>query len=357
MHDVLGALRTAPNIELQIVATGMHLSRSRGRSVVAIAQDGFDVDAVVPWPDTDDAPHEVARATGRATAGLADAFARLRSDIVLVAGDRVEAFAAASAAYISGLIVAHVHGGDRAAGLVDDALRHAISKPAHVHFAATRSSARRLIRMGEDPWRVHHVGAPGVERLPDIAATVPRPSVRAAMIVLHPEAPDSAEECRRMKRVIRAVKSVVFDRITLIYPNNDPGSQGIVRAIAEIEVDERFIVMKNCPRGQFLAALRDAAVLVGNSSSGIIEAGSFGTPVIDIGARQQGREHGRNVWHVPHSLNAMVQQLKSIWNDGTPRRFKPDNPYYRAGTSGQIAQILQDLDLMSPVIRRKLIAY
>ena len=142
----------------------MHLDRSRGYSLDAIRRAGWDVDRVVPWnPKRSITASGTARATGDAISGLARAFDELGSDVVLVVGDRVEAFAAAAAGHIGGRVVAHVHGGDRAAGQVDDSLRHAITKLAHVHFPATPASAERILRLGEDRWRIHRVGAPGID--------------------------------------------------------------------------------------------------------------------------------------------------------------------------------------------------
>src|SRR5690348_568240 len=171
MRSTLRAIADHPTLQLQLVATGMHLSRSRGRSLDEIRKDGWKVDAVVPWPEQRSSQTETARATGAALSGLAMGFAELNSDVVLVVGDRVEAFAAAAAAHIGGQLVAHVHGGDRALGLVDDSLRHTITKLAHIHFPATRQSARRIIRLGEDQWRVFQVGSPGLDVIRSTAAS------------------------------------------------------------------------------------------------------------------------------------------------------------------------------------------
>ena len=159
MVTTLRAVRAAADLTLQVVATGMHLSEAHGRTLDVLRRDGRAVDRVVDWPAGDG----VAAATGRAMAGLASALADLRPDVVLIVGDRVEAFAAASAAHLMGIVVAHVHGGDRAMGQADDALRHAVTKLAHVHFPATPQSARRIEKLGEQPWRIRQVGAPGID--------------------------------------------------------------------------------------------------------------------------------------------------------------------------------------------------
>ncbi|MEL7238769.1 MAG: UDP-N-acetylglucosamine 2-epimerase, partial [Planctomycetota bacterium] len=165
MQTTLRALETHAAVELQLVATGMHLSAKHGRTIDDIASAGFAIDAAVPWRD-------VTRneATGQAIADLSRTFAKLSPNIVLVVGDRVEAFAAATAAHLGDIPLAHVHGGDRATGQADDSLRHAITKLAHVHLPATPTSRDRLLKLGEDDWRVHLVGAPGIDGIEEQAA-------------------------------------------------------------------------------------------------------------------------------------------------------------------------------------------
>src|SRR5688572_7414101 len=213
MRRTLRAIRSHPKLRLQLIVTGMHLHVAHGRSVDVIRREGWEIDAVVPWKVPDDAPSAVAKQTGAAMSRIASALDSLKSDIVLVVGDRVEAFAAAAAAHVSQRVVAHVHGGDRAAGQVDDSLRHAITKLAHVHFPATRASAARLLRLGENRWRVHRVGSPGVDGIVDDAA--PREIVRErfprltprrfALIVLHPVTASSDAEERRADELLSGV--------------------------------------------------------------------------------------------------------------------------------------------------------
>src|SRR5207237_5958119 len=161
------AIQAHAGLSLQLICTGMHLDPRHGRSIDAVRAEGWTVDAEVPWGEEGDVrgPAENAAATGRAMAALARVYEEVGTDVVLVVGDRVEAFAAAAAAHISGRVVAHVHGGDRALGQVDDSLRHAISKLAHLHFPATRRSARRIAQLGEQTWPIHQVGSPAFARI------------------------------------------------------------------------------------------------------------------------------------------------------------------------------------------------
>jgi UDP-N-acetylglucosamine 2-epimerase (non-hydrolysing)/GDP/UDP-N,N'-diacetylbacillosamine 2-epimerase (hydrolysing) len=352
MQTTLSAIRDHPSLILQIIATGMHLSAAHGRSVNTIRRAGWKVDATVAWPTSDEEQNAVQ--TGRAMAGIAAALGRLETDIVLVVGDRVEAFAAAAAGHIGGHIVAHVHGGDRALGQVDDSLRHAITKLAHIHFPATKQSAHRIKKLGEDPWRIHLVGSPGIGGIADQAEKAHTNLGRFALVLLHPTDTDEAVEQKRAKLVLTCVRQIGFDNVVIIYPNNDPGSAGIIRCW-EKEVKNE-IVFRDTQRPRFLALLCDAAVLIGNSSSGIIEAASFRTPVVDIGPRQQGRQRSANVVNVPFAKSKIAGELRRIWNQGKPIRSKVKNIYGSNGAGGRIAEALAMTHIDSTQ-RRKLIAY
>lgn len=364
MRSTLRGITRQPSLRLQLIVTGMHLDRAHGRSVDAIRREGWRIDASVPWLQGATSSG-AARSTGRAMAGLADAFERLGSDVVLVVGDRVEAFAAAAAAHVGGRAVAHIHGGDRALGQVDDSLRHAITKLAHIHFPATAASARRIGRLGEDRWRIHAVGAPGIDGMTrqaaspqDVASVFPGLQPRQyALLVHHPATPDESAEQRAAATVLRATLAVGFDRLVVVAPNNDPGSGGILRRWDSIPADHpRVAFRRDLPRSVFLGLLRDAAVLVGNSSSGIIEAASFGTPAVDVGPRQAGRERSGNVIHVPLSASEIRHALAAIWRKGRPVRFGGRNVYGGEGAGERIAEVLARLSVDDRLLR-KLIAY
>jgi UDP-hydrolysing UDP-N-acetyl-D-glucosamine 2-epimerase len=286
---------------------------------------------------------------------LSQAFDRLASDIVLVVGDRVEAFAAATAGHISGRAVAHIHGGDRALGQVDDSLRHAITKLAHIHFPATRESERRIRRLGEDPWRIHRAGSPGIDQIARQAESSGLPPHRFALLVLHPVDADDSVEAARARIVLKSVQSVAFERLVIVHPNNDPGSTGIARCWDEKAAGNRCNVYRNLGRPRFLGLMKDAAVLIGNSSSGIIEAASFGTPVVNIGPRQLGRERSRNVIDVDYRYGEIRRALLKTWNNGRPRRFSGKN-VYSGGAARLIPRVLAEIALDNRLLR-KLITY
>jgi GDP/UDP-N,N'-diacetylbacillosamine 2-epimerase (hydrolysing) len=363
MQNTLRAIQSHPRLSLQLIVTGMHLDPARGQTIDEIRNDGWKIDATIPWKGAGNNLAELAQQTGEATAQLAKAYAKLNPDIALVVGDRVEAFAAATAAHLSGKFVAHIHGGDRALGQVDDALRHAITKLSHIHFPATKRSAERIAKLGEDRWRIHLVGSPGIDGITTDAFdwkahqafTLAERRRRYALIILHPTAPDDELEYRRAKMLIQSCMDAGFPEVIIVEPNNDPGSGGIVRAIGQSKYPP-VSSYQNLIREAFLGLLRDAAVLLGNSSSGIIEAASFGTPVIDVGPRQSGRERSANVLTVPFKHSAISSALKKVWNNGRPKRFPRRNLYGAGDTATKIAKILVSIPLNEKLLR-KLIAY
>jgi UDP-N-acetylglucosamine 2-epimerase len=211
--------------------------------------------------------------------------------------------------------------------------------------------------MGEEAWRVVVAGSPGVDLIRRSASTQEqaRPG-RFALLVYHPTDPDPALEHRRAEMLARAAGRVGFEQVVVVYPNNDPGAGGIIRCWQKLAADRRFVVRRDVRRPEFLALMRDAAVMVGNSSSGIIEAASFGTPVVDVGPRQAGRERSGNVTNVPFDAAKVRAALSDAWNNGRPRRSRARNVYGGDGAGRRIAAALARLAVNDRLLR-KLVAY
>jgi UDP-hydrolysing UDP-N-acetyl-D-glucosamine 2-epimerase len=360
MSTTLEAIRAHPRLRLRIVATGMHTVASRK----GIQSETPWADEVISWPPrASSSRFATASATARCMDRLVASFRTNLPDIVLVVGDRVEALAAASAAHLCGIPVAHVHGGDRALGQTDDSVRHAITKLSHIHFPATPASAARILKLGEEKWRVHHAGTPGTDGARDLAARVPQGSAvegwnagTFALVVLHPTRPSAADEEKDALRLVAWLRAGGLRRLVLIGPNTDPGSEGVLRAWKHCGGDPEVRFMPDVPRHLFLALMRDCAVMAGNSSAGIIESGTFGTGVIDVGPRQDGREHGPNVLRVPWNRGAFLRALRRI--RGRPRRplSASENPYAGERAGRRMASILANVRL-DDRLRQKLIAY
>ncbi len=300
LRSTMEAIDRRKSTQLQLVVTGIHLLKKFGLTNKEIVQDGWSIDVKVPMQRGDDSLEDQALGLSRGIAGMAKFFTASQSDIVLVLGDRIEAMAGALAAVTTGRALAHIHGGDVAPGDFDDAIRHAITKLAHIHFPATRSAAKRIISMGEDATQVHCVGAPGLDDLRLLKKRIrkPREKSNRALIVQHPTGRSAHQEFRVMQMILSAVSEAGLDR-TIIMPNTDRGHSGIQRAIQRHIKSSRtgqVIVHASLPRNEFLRALIQADMLVGNSSCGIIEAPFAGTPSINVGARQHGRERaGKSV--------------------------------------------------------------
>jgi len=361
LRPVMRAIQAHRKLELQLIATGIHLLRAHGRTVHEIRRDGWRIDATVPMQTGRDSRLDAAVGLGRGIAGIARALDRLGSRIVLVLGDRIEALAGALAGVTAGCFVAHIHGGDVAVGDVDDTLRHAITKLAHIHFAATRQAARRIARLGERPEHVYPVGAPGLDNLrqlapPDEAWIRKRlrldPTVGFAVVVQHPIGMPVEREYLAMQQTLRAVAQEGLAGV-IVYPCTDPGYSGIVRAIRDRPERGTWRVFRSLANEDFLRALMAARVIVGNSSSGIIESAAAGTPAVNIGPRQQGRQkcgpsvvdcdYGqRNVRTAIRRALGLRPRRRTVYGDG------------RAGE--RIARILAEKPLPAG-LRRKQLAF
>jgi UDP-hydrolysing UDP-N-acetyl-D-glucosamine 2-epimerase len=286
----------------------------------------------------------------------------LRPDWVVVLGDRIEAFAAASAASISGIAVAHIHGGDRAEGIADEAMRHAITKLAHLHLAATEQSAERIRRMGERPEHVLTVGSPAID---DLAAIAPMDDAAygalgrpRTVFLMHPVGrTDEQEEHAAATLLAGLVGSAA--PVLALHPNHDPGRAGILRALESAPRDG-LRVEKHLPRAAFIALLKRLAdeptgLLVGNSSAALIEAAAIRLPAIDIGRRQSGRERPSNIVHIDaetaEALAAALRAAQSL------DRRRVTHPYGDGHAGERIAAALSRIDPLSPSLLRKLCVY
>lgn len=353
LQSTLRAVARHPRLTLRVVVAGMHLIRRFGYTARQVERDGWPIAARVPMQRGDDSPQDQALGLSRGIAGIAPALERERADVVVVLGDRIEAMAGALAAVTTGRVLAHIHGGDVAPGDFDDSLRHAITKLAHLHLTATAAARRRVIGMGESPRRVHFVGAPGLDRLRELLReprAVPRRGGRA-LIVHHATGRSAAQERETMDAILRAVRDVGLER-TVILPNTDRGHTGI---LAAIEAHRRAVssveVHPSLDRDAFLRQLIAADVIVGNSSSGIIEAGLAGTPAVNVGERQAGREHGGSaVVDAAESYSAVRRALNQALTLGS--RARPSGVYGRAPVGPRIARLLAAVSV-DDAFRRK----
>ena len=361
MRRTLEAIAAADGLKLSIVATGMHLDERYGMTIREIEAAGLPVAARIPMGASGPATGAaMARDVSRMQAGLVDAFEQQRPDIVLLLGDRGEMLAGAIAALHLNIPVAHVHGGERS-GTIDESVRHAISKLSHFHFAATGQSRERLVRMGEVPERVFVTGAPGLDGIVQ-DASIPRADLLAELeldaarpvgiFVFHPVVQEAGEA--------GAIASTILDgllrkgiQVLALRPNSDAGSAAVCAALDQRRDHADVRVITHMPRPTFLSWMAAADFMIGNSSAGIIEAASFGLPVVNVGSRQNLRERNANVVDAEARPAVLDEVVDRVLAKG---RLAPQNVYGDGKAATRIVELLKTLPL-DPSVLSKVNAY
>jgi UDP-hydrolysing UDP-N-acetyl-D-glucosamine 2-epimerase len=362
LRPVLDAVVAEPSLELLLIACGTHASGDHGGSLDQLQREGFIPAAVVDTLLASDRPAAIAKAIGIGTSGFAQAYELLTPDLLVLLGDRFEMLAAAAAALPLALPIAHIHGGEITEGAFDEQIRHALTKLSHLHFVATAEFQRRVLQMGEAPARVFITGAPGLDTLAklrrwtaaELAADLGISFDPAPLLVTyHPEtlAMDS----------IDADLDALFDALhemgrpcIVTYPNADPhGRRVLARCRAFVDSHPGSILVAQLGSERYLSVMAHAAAMVGNSSSGIIEAASFGLPVVNVGDRQMGRPHGANVLDAPCERRAIAGALRMALDSSFCTRLRGmRNPYGDGQAAGRIVAVLRDQPLDSLARKR-----
>lgn len=356
MAHTLREVSLRSDVSLGVVATGMHLSDRFGRTESQIEAAGLPIVARVPVTLEPATGLTMARALGAMVSGFAEAFDRIQPQIVLLLGDRGEMLAGAIAAVHLNIVVAHVHGGERS-GTVDEPVRHAVSKLAHYHFVATEESRHRLVRMGEHSDRIHVVGAPGLDQLrlspPVSRETLFRalnldPSRSTALLIHHPVVQQPGEGGKEVQAIIAALRSRSL-QVLAVRPNSDAGSDAIWHALDELASDPSIRIVTSLSRADFIGWMSHVEVMVGNSSAGIIEAASLGTPVVNVGTRQNLRERNPNVIDSLPDESAIVAALDLAAQRG---RYSMQNVYGDGRSAARISGLLASIPLGENVLTK-----
>jgi len=307
-------LRAHPAVDLRLIVIGAHLSPEFGDTVAEIERDGFAIDARIPCLLSSDSDLGMAKTIGVAILGLADVLGAMRPDILLLIADRYELLAPAATALALRIPIAHIEGGEVSEGAVDDAVRNAITKMAHLHFTPTEQARRRVLAMGEEPWRVFRTGAPSLDHLrrrplPESASLMRELGLdpdRATIIVAYHPVTLRADTLAEADALFDALERLPR-QIAFCFPNADAGSRALIRrakAFCESRPDAHLFV--NLDHLSFWSLLRGAAIMLGNSSSGIMEAPSLALPTVNIGDRQRGRERAPNIIDVAAESEAIL---------------------------------------------------
>ncbi len=347
-------LASHPDVDLKIIALGPHLSPEFGCTVREIEKDGFHVDARIECLISSDSDVGMAKTIGVATLSLADCLGQLRPDLMVLTADRYEMLAPASVALALRIPIAHIEGGEISEGAIDDAVRNALTKLSHVHFTSTDLARARVIAMGEEEWRVHRTGAAALDHLRR-SPLLSREQVETrlaidlgqstAVITYHPTtiARDTTREADALFCAIESIPG----QLLFCYPNADAGSRALIERIKMFlrdRADARVFV--NLDPVVYWSLLQYVDLLMGNSSSGIIEAASFALPVVDIGIRQRGRERGRNVLDAEATAASILDRVGTARSEAFRRSLEGmENPYGDGRAAGRIVSVLASVAL------------
>ena len=343
-RPLLRRLHDDPQADLLLIAGGMHLSPDFGHTVDEIKAEGFSVAEAVDHLSPEDSAAGIADSMGRGISGYGAAFGRLRPDLVVVLGDRFEMHAAATAALPFNIPLAHIHGGELTQGVIDDAFRHAMTKMSHLHFPSTDIYAHRIRQMGEEDWRVLVSGALGLDNLdlieplsgPELAGkTGLAMDVAPLMVTCHPVSRDGVEQQAGV--LLQALDGVDIP-VVLTAPNADEGGRYLTRRFTEYAAGrDTAVFVGNLGTAGYFGLMKTAAAMVGNSSSGILEAASFELPVVNIGSRQDGRLRAANVIDVEDDTDAVKAAIERAVSDGFRESLKGlGNPYAGKGPAAEI---------------------
>ena len=370
LSPILQAIEAHEALALQLVVGGAHLDESFGKTRDEIVADGFEIAAEVPG----DAGADTARAIGLGVVAVADALDALCPDAVVVYGDRFEAFAALIAASQANRPTAHIEGGDKTeGGALDDSVRHAMTKLAHLHFATNADAAWRITAMGEEPWRVHDVGLPVLDRIragdfPDaetVAATLGLDLARPVILFTqHAITTEADQAIAQLEPSLAAMERAIAEhdaQVVATYPNNDDGGRAIIARLNDWADGRAGVTLRpSLGRALYHGTLNVAGrvtkgLCMGNSSSGLKETPAFGCPTINVGARQSGRLAAENVMHVPTDADTLFVAITAAITNEAIRTSAAScaNPYGDGHTGPRVAALLAETDWSEPAILQK----
>ncbi|NRA54670.1 MAG: UDP-N-acetylglucosamine 2-epimerase (hydrolyzing) [Gammaproteobacteria bacterium] len=356
LYWLLHELKQSSDFELQLLVSGSHLGSAYGDTYRQIEQDGFKINEKVDMLLAADSSQAMVKSMGLGLIGFADALTRLKPDLIVILGDRFEALAIAQAAMLMKIPIAHLHGGELTHGALDDNMRHAITKLSTLHLTSTAQYRQRVIQLGETPTRVHCVGALGNEHitrrplmsLTQLATSLDF-SLTSPFILATYHSVTLADECpvESISALLKALELHPKYQIIITYPNADLGGQKIIPLLSAFQVKypSRVCLVKSLGQVRYLSAVKHAALVIGNSSSGLIEVPALSTPTINIGQRQKGRLAGPSVFHCQADTLAIGEAISKVTSPQYLTRLDPaKNPYGSGLVSHKIIDILRSYD-------------
>lgn len=357
-------IKEDPELSLQVIATNSHLSPEFGLTYKEIEKDGFRIDKKIEMLLSSDTASATTKSVGLATIGFADAYEDLKPDLILVLGDRYETLSAVTAALFFKIPIAHLHGGEITEGAYDDAIRHAVTKMSHLHFTSTEEYRKRVIQLGEDPNRVFNVGAIGIDNIKNLRL-IPKPeleeclkfkfSEKCVLVTFHPATLENRTTEVQIQNLLQALDSIDNLQVIFTQPNSDTGGRIIMQLIDQFikRNKNKAIYFNSLGQSKYLSTMKFVCAVVGNSSSGLIEAPSFGIPTLNIGNRQQGRIRSKTVVDCDVTSEDIRKQLKFVLS----QKFKDfckksTNPYAKENTAIEILNVIKSYDIKNIIQKR-----
>ena len=364
LRSVIDEILISKKLDLILIVSGMHLSKKFGATLNEIKRDGFRIDAKIDMIPKGNSTFHMAQAIGNGILGFSKAFLKLKPDINLVLGDRDEAFASAIAASHMNIPNAHIHGGDKSKAGIDEYNRHAITKISNIHFAATKKSKERIIRMGEDPRYVFYTGTPSKDDIMKGKITSKENLKKKyglsfdgneIILLQHPVTTESRMSHFQIRNTLKAIVKTKKNTIA-IAPNSDAGNNEIFKKLKEFFKKYKFVKMyKNLSREDYLGVLKNGGILVGNSSSGIIESSYLGLPVVNVGIRQKDRERSENVIDTKDdSTQSIYLNILKAFKQKERKSKVKKFPYGRDITSKKIISILENISIDKDLIQKQI---
>ena len=356
LKRLIRELKNNNKLELQLVVTGMHLSPEFGNTVIDIVEDGHKFDKMIEVLLSSDSPVGISKSIGLGVIGFADALEELKPDILVLLGDRYEILAAATAAMVARIPIAHIHGGETTEGLIDEAIRHSITKMSHIHFVSTQKYRDRVIQLGEDPSNVYCVGGLGVDAIVNIDLMDYNETEKSInfklqdkniLVTFHPVTLEQSSSRKQIDEVLKSLKYLKNTGIIFTMPNADTDGRVVIERINDFCQNNRFAkAYQSLGQLRYLSCLQYVDLVVGNSSSGLLEVPSFRKATVNIGDRQRGRIKATSVIDCSPEEKDITESIKKAYSKEFQEVVRQTvNPYGTGGASKRIVEILTTLSL------------
>lgn len=360
---VMEGIRNTPRLELQVIATGMHLSPEFGLTYHEIEKDGFCIDRKVEMLLSSDTPTGLAKSMGLGLMGFGEALQQLQPDLMLVLGDRFEIFSAVAAAVVARIPVAHLHGGEATEGAFDEAIRHSITKMSHLHFVAAEEYRKRVIQLGEHPDRVFLVGGLGIDNIKKLTL-LDRSALEASLgfklgsrnllVTFHPVTLENATSIKQMAELLAALETLEDTHLIFTMPNADTDGRVLIDMVEQFVADHANArAYTSLGQLRYLSCIQHVDGVVGNSSSGLAEVPSFRKGTINIGDRQRGRLKAESVIDCTADYAAIAAALEQLYSHEFQAKLKTvRNPYGEGGASSRVVETLKKVSLANVLKKR-----